>query len=133
MKKIITILLILFVLSGCTAHVDKILRINLTANVRAQYNDAEIYFIDTGLDYVRKKKDEKLHITTVSKNTQVNKEFFYRWGSVKGFFVLEQDETFRVCIKKPGNSDERCFDFNLKKMDRNEEGFYVIDLDELSR
>ena len=105
-KQIIALIIISFCVLSCT--VNKVNSITTFAIEGCVYDMASkvpleqviVYFVDTGYDDQRSKKDHRLPIGISDENGEIKARLNYFWGYDDAFFLLKPKKTFDIVLSK---------------------------------
>lgn len=107
MKKqlFISIFIILGTASCMVNHVNLITTFAIEGRVydkesKAPLENVSVYFVDTGYDGVRSKKDHRLPIGQSDENGDIKARLNYFWGYDDAIFLAKPKKTFDIMLSK---------------------------------
>ena len=122
--KIIGAVIVLLFFSGCIKNVDVLSPFHIYGKVVEKngenaVEEVEVFFIDTGFDYVRSKDTKKgtYKIGISAKDGYFDLTFKYFWGYKEAFYKAKPNETFDLIFKKKGY-EEKIISYDSKKLHR---------------
>jgi hypothetical protein len=105
-KQIIALMIISLCILSCTVNkVNSITTFAIEGHVydkasKAPLEHVIVYFVDTGYDDKRSKKDHRLPIGKSDENGEIKARLNYFWGYDDAFFISNPKKTFDIVLSK---------------------------------
>jgi hypothetical protein len=132
MKPYFASVLICVLLTACYAHLDKITRFKINAELydvstNKPIEDVQCFFEDTGYDEVRSVKNIDALIGTTDRIGLIQDEFNLMWGINQGPFSQKPKRTFSIKFKKEKYKTQ-VIGYSDEKLLKDDDGYYIVNI-----